>query len=118
MYSPNLKNLREAITWLKLVTSTLFIVIVLSRLSTTVADVDLWGYLAFGKLFWSNGQFPYRDVFSYVPTLDPWVYHEWLTGVLFYPLYQNLGTAGLQIFKYLIALATFWLIYLIAKKRG
>jgi len=118
MHSLNLRSLREPLTWLKVVTGILLIVIVLRRLSTTVADPDLWGFLAFGKLFWSTGQFPYRDVFSYLPTLDPWVYHEWLTSVLFYPLYQHLGAPGLQIFKYLIALATFLFLYLTARKRG
>ena len=112
------KSLKEATTWLNLAIGLLLIVLVLYQLSTTVADPDLWGYLAFGKLFWSSVKFPYRDVFSYVPTLNLWVYHEWLTGVFFYPLYQNLGTAGLQIFKYLMVLATFGLVYLTARKRG
>jgi len=112
------KSLKEAPTWLNLTIGLFLIVIVLYQVSSTVADPDLWGYLAFGKLFWSSGKFPYRDVFSYVPTLNPWVYHEWLTGIFFYPLYQNLGTTGLQIFKYLMALATFWLVYLTARKRG
>ena len=118
MFLVSSKSLKEATTWLNLAIGLLLIVLVLYQLSTTVADPDLWGYLAFGKLFWSSVKFPYRDVFSYVPTLNLWVYHEWLTGVFFYPLYQNLGTAGLQIFKYLMVLATFWLVYLTARKRG
>ncbi len=64
---------------------------VLGFFSLTRADPDLWGYLSFGRLFWQSPKFPYQDVFSYTPTLNPWVYHEWLTGVLFYPLYQALG---------------------------
>jgi hypothetical protein len=96
----------------------LVISLILYRLGTITADTDLWGYLAFGRLFWEQGRFPYEDVFSYVPTLNPWVYHEWLTGVLFYPLYHNLGGPGLQIVKYGIGLATFWLIYATARLRG
>lgn len=92
--------------------------IILNRLATTTADVDLWGYLAFGRQFWTSGHFPYRDVFSYVPTLDPWVYHEWLTGVIFYPVYKFTGSAGLQVIKYLAGSATCWFVYLTARLRG
>ena len=77
----------------------------LKLLSSNLADPDLWGYMAFGRLFWESKQFPYQDIFSYVPTLNPWIYHEWLTGVLFYPLYNHWGGAGLQLFKYALALA-------------
>ena len=55
-----------------------------------VADPDLWGYLAFGRLFWESGYFPFHDVFSYIPTKEIWVYHEWLTGVLFFPIVLSL----------------------------
>lgn len=83
-----------------------------------MADPDLWGYLAFGRLFWESAGFPYQDVFSYTPTLDPWVYHEWLTGVLFYPLYRSLGFQGLLVLRYLLALGTLGVIYQTARLRG
>jgi hypothetical protein len=99
--------------------SFLFMIIVsLCFLSRTTADPDLWGYLAFGRLFWGQEHFPYQDVFAYVPTLHPWVYHEWLTGVLFYPLYRELGGAGLQVLKYALGLATLWAVYRTARRRG
>jgi hypothetical protein len=87
-------------------------------LNSTTADPDLWGYLAFGRLFWGQGPFPYEDVFAYVPTLKPWVYHEWLTGVLFYPLYRTLGGPGLQVLRYALGLATVGVVYLTARRRG
>jgi hypothetical protein len=87
-------------------------------LDSTLADPDLWGYLAFGRLFWSRGAFPYVDVFAYVPTLKPWIYHEWLTGVVFYPIYRTLGAPGLQVLKYALGLATVALVYLTARRRG
>jgi hypothetical protein len=105
-------NLKALLLFLLIVTQTLCF------LGSTIADPDLWGYLAFGRLFWGQGHFPYLDVFAYVPTLKPWVYHEWLTGVLFYPLYQTLGGTGLQVLKYAFALATVGLIYLTARRRG
>lgn len=92
--------------------------VLLDAMAQTRADPDLWGYLAFGRLFWETGAFPYRDVFSYVPTLPLWVYHEWLTGALFYPLYQALGGAGLQLLKYALGLGTVAMVYLTARQRG
>ena len=89
--------------------------LIFSRLSESVADPDLWGYLAFGRLFWTRPDFPYQDVFAYVPTLNSWVYHEWLTGVLFYPLYIWRNGTGLQMVKYAIAVFTIVLILRTAK---
>ncbi len=102
----------------KLLIIAFFITFIFYRLTATVADTDLWGYLAFGRLFWERGNFPYYDVFSYVPTLRPWVYHEWLTGVIFYPLYQALGAPGLQVLKYVLGFTTLGLVYLTARGRG
>jgi hypothetical protein len=96
----------------------LVITFMLFCLNSTTADPDLWGYLAFGRLFWGQRQFPYHDIFAYVPTLKLWVYHEWLTGVVFYPLYRTLGGPGLQVLKYVMALATVGVVYLTARRRG
>jgi hypothetical protein len=86
--------------------------------SNALADYDLWGYLAFGRAFWETGQFPYRDLFSYTPTKPLWVYHEWLTGVLFYSIYRHAGDAGLQLLRYALILTTLYLMYLTSVKRG
>ncbi|MFA5181535.1 MAG: hypothetical protein WC405_09480 [Syntrophales bacterium] len=86
--------------------------------SQRVADNDLWGYLSFGRVFWEDGYFPFRDVFSYVPTKPLWVYHEWLTGVVFYLIYKYSGPAGLQLLRYVVILFTIYLIYMTALKKG
>lgn len=86
--------------------------------SSTVADADLWGYLAFGRLYWESGAFPYHDLFAYTPTKDPWVYHEWLTGILYYSIFQHAGNAGLQLVRYTLILVTLSVVYRTAVKRG
>ncbi|MBM4294213.1 MAG: hypothetical protein FJ126_04825 [Deltaproteobacteria bacterium] len=96
----------------------LLLAALLNNLGGTAADPDLWGYMAFGRLFWEEKQFPYHDVFAYVPTLAPWVYHEWLTGVVFYPVYQACGPAGLQLLKYVFGLGAAAFIFLTALRRG
>jgi hypothetical protein len=93
-------------------------VILLSVFQNNRADPDIWGYLAFGRLFWETGSFPYQDVFSYVSTEDVWIYHEWLTGVLFYPIYLYYGDIGLQSVKILMALGTVALVINTARRRG
>jgi hypothetical protein len=113
-----LDNLKRRLLNLKVATFLLMVIAALFYLGHTKADPDLWGYLAFGRLFWTQGRFPYFDVFAYVPTLKPWVYHEWLTGVLFYPIYQTLGDTGLQILKYALGLATVGVTYYTARRRG
>jgi hypothetical protein len=94
------------------------ITITLYRLSNTSADIDLWGYMSFGKLFWEGNSFPYRDPFSYVSNQELWIYHEWLTGVLLYKIYDLFGEAGLQILRYLIGFSTAGLVYASARLRG
>jgi hypothetical protein len=95
-----------------------FMVVALERLTCTTPDVDLWGYMAFGRLFWETGSFPYRDIFAYLPTIDPFIYHEWLTGVLLYPIYTYTGAAGVQFLKYCLGLSAVGLVYLTARLRG
>jgi hypothetical protein len=114
--SPAQLNRRES--WIKAGVGFAVLSFVLALFALNRADADLWGYLSFGRLFWESRKFPYQDVFSYTPTLNPWIYHEWLTGVLFYPLYQALGAPGLQALKYGLGLATMGLVYLTARERG
>jgi len=82
-----------------------------------LADPDLWGYLNFGRVFWQNG-FPWSDTFSYLPTKPEWIYHEWLTGVIFYKIYKVFDFAGLQFFKYLLGFTTAFIILHVAKRNG
>lgn len=89
-----------------------------SLFSSSIADYDLWGYLAFGRIFWEEGYFPFQDVFSYTPTKPVWIYHEWLTGVLFYFIYDYSGAVGLQFFRYFIVLITIYLMYQTAVMKG
>jgi hypothetical protein len=50
---------RDIVALLKVLCGILIILVVLNNLARTMADPDLWGYMAFGRLFWETGQFPY-----------------------------------------------------------
>ena len=93
-------------------------VIFMALFSRNIADYDLWGYLSFGSIFWDEGYFPFRDVFSYTPVKPLWVYHEWLTGVSFYFIYRHAGPAGLQLLRYLVVILTICLVYQTAIRKG
>lgn len=75
-------------------------------------DMDLWGLLSFGELFYKTfPDFPARDVFSYTAPDAPWIYHEWLSGVLFHTLFHHFGSGSLYALKLLIIATTAWLVY-------
>ena len=92
-------------------------VYLLSHTARMNADPDLWGYLAFGRLF-REGGFPYKDVFAFTPVKDVWVYHEWLLGVLYDKAVAQFGLAFLQWLKYAALLATLVPVVLVAVRRG
>lgn len=74
-------------------------------------DPDLWGRLSMGALLFQNGRFPYHDVFSYTAPHALWVDHEWLTGVAFYQILTHFGETGFLVFKYLMILGIFALMF-------
>ena len=86
--------------------------------SNNASDYDLWGYLSFGRIIWEDGYFPFHDIFSYTPGKPLWVYHEWLTGVMFYIIYKYSGTAGLQLLRYTILVLNIYFIYKASLKKG
>ena len=83
-----------------------------------LADPDLWGRMAVGKLFLQQGAMPRTDPFAYTPTLPLWVDHEWLTGVVFYSLHQTFGEPGLIFVKTLTGLAALLFVWLTARLNG
>lgn len=88
------------------------------RMATSVADNDLWAYLAFGREAVLGGYFPREDLFSYMPTLPRWIYHEWLTGVLLFPIYGALGGEGLQLAKFFLGFMTWFLLWKSCRRGG
>lgn len=102
-----------ALTAAALLLSALFAIAALWK---TEADPDLFGYLAFGRLFYSGPGFPYHDVFSYLPVRPLWVYHEWLTGVIFYKLLTLSGWAGLQVLRWALGISALFFCAAAAKR--
>jgi len=50
-----------------------FYILFIFLFSRTLVDYDIWGYLAFGRIFWEDASFPYQDIFAYTPTKAMWI---------------------------------------------
>jgi hypothetical protein len=105
-------------SFFKWICGAIIVMLYLGVLVSNLGDPDLWGYLAFGRLFWNQPSFPYQDIFSYMPVKNPWIYHEWLTGVLFYPIYSESGSVGLQGLRYVLAFAALFFAGWVSRIRG
>jgi hypothetical protein len=86
-------------------------------LTSNTADYDLWILLAFGRSFWRGAGLG-GDAFSYIPTKSLWAARDWLSELTFYSVYSSFGPAGLQLWKYITAIATGAIAWVAAKKRG
>jgi hypothetical protein len=84
----------------------------------TVADLDVWGAMAMGRETLSRGWPPAQDPFTYVPTRNPLVYHEWLSGALFYLVLEHLGDPALKVLTIGLALLAVGLAALAGRRLG
>jgi hypothetical protein len=75
------------------------------------ADPDLWGYLAYGRLFLEQGKLTSRDVFTYTSAGSVWVTHEYVAHVLLWLAYDRFGTLGLIALKCVFGSATLYCVY-------
>jgi hypothetical protein len=66
------------------------------------ADPDLWGYLAYGRLFVEQGGLVSSDPFSYTCTGCAWVSFEYLAHILLWQAYHLGGPVGLIGLKCLV----------------
>lgn len=66
------------------------------------ADPDLWGYLAYGRLFVEHGSPVVSDPFAYTSTGLHWVTFEYLAQVLIWEAYHLAGPVGLIVLKCIV----------------
>ncbi len=90
----------------------------LFRITLTAADPDVWHNLFFGRMVYAGAAYPWQDTFTYVPVRATWLVQNWLSALWFYTLYLLGGDTGIQLFRYAMGLATGWVLYLTARRRG
>jgi hypothetical protein len=84
---------------------------------TNVPDLDLWARLAVGSIFFQTGHVLHHDVFSYLPTKDLWIDHEWGAGVVFYCFAKYFGEYGIFLLKALLIYSIFVMVVKAIKVR-
>jgi len=80
---------------------------------------DLGRHITNGEMILSgNFDILYVNVYAYTETDFPFVNHHWLSGVVFYLVYQAVGLGGIIIFKTIILLVAFALLFFTALKKA
>jgi len=59
-----------------------------------------------------------KNVYSYTTPLHPFANHHWLSAVIFYLMHTTVGFAGIVIFKVLVILATFSILFYLAIRKA
>lgn len=81
-------------------------------------DGDLLHELSLWREVLATGSFPQRDPFSFTPSVDPVVHHEWGFGALAYGAIACFGSSGVLVLKFLLIALLAVLATQEAKARG
>jgi hypothetical protein len=82
-----------------------------------VADTDLWGHIAFGRLFLRTGPVSH-DPFNYSVPGHAWAVHEWLAEVTMARIYASCGILGLKFWKFACTALTIIMLAMAAAETG
>ncbi len=102
--------------WLAIVAAFPFVVLNFSALP--VDDGDLWWTLALGRATWLAGALPPSDPLAYTPTPQPYLYAQWLAGLVLYGTYRLGGYELLIVLRAAIVAGVFALLYLGCRRAG
>ncbi len=83
-----------------------------------VFNGDLWFHLAAGRWMLEHEALPAVDTWSYTAAGQPWHDHEWLAQVIFQGWAESFGLASLMVWKWLLLLATFLLLFRLLRRLG
>ena len=81
-----------------------------------ISSFDIWWHLKTGEWIWQHKAVPQVDPFSYTFRGAEWIDFEWLFQAVIYPIYQLGGFGGLIIFKIVIILLTFLVLFLTCRE--
>jgi tetratricopeptide (TPR) repeat protein len=76
-----------------------------------IISFDDWWHLKTGEWIWQHKAVPLVDPFSYTFKGVEWIDFEWLFQALIYPIYQLGGFGGMIIFKVIVIVLTFVVLY-------
>lgn len=76
-----------------------------------IVSYDDWWHLKTGEWIWHHMAVPHVDFFSYTFHGAEWIDYEWLFQAAIYPIYQLGGFGGLIVFKAIVILLTFLVLF-------
>ncbi len=79
---------------------------------------DLGRHIKNGEILFQARDVLTTNFYSYTEPNFPFINHHWLSGVIFYFLYEVFGFGGMVIFKAAVFLLTFTLLFLAAIKKA
>jgi hypothetical protein len=79
---------------------------------------DIGRHLKMGEIIWQTKSVPDTNLFSYTEPDHEFINHHWLGEVLFYGLNNLVGLKGLIVFKVLINLLSFFVIFWTVRKKS
>lgn len=113
----NFKKPEEILKILLILSLSILIIVVFSQ-KIQLSSSDLGRHLENGRLVFENKNLLFNNFYSYTEPEFRFVNHHWLSGVLFYKIYQIGGFNLLSIFNIIIALIIFWLFFYLGKQRS
>lgn len=90
----------------------------LYRFAQTLADPDIWGHIAIGRLYHDTGRIRQPDPFSYVTSGHEWLNFEWLFELILYRIFAGVGPSGLIVLKLAIGLLLVGTVYRVLCRQG
>ena len=79
---------------------------------------DIGRHLKVGEIIWQTKEVPKTNLFSFTEPDFPFTNHHWLSEVIFYGVFNLSGLTGLILLKIFLVLATFLLLFFLAKKHA
>lgn len=86
--------------------------LVFAMAARTPLDSDMWWHLRAGEETWRTGQVVTTDLFSHTRHGESWINHSWLSQVVMFLLFHNMGYFGLGSLVAILATASMGLVYL------
>jgi hypothetical protein len=95
------------------------LIVLLGFLSiASISDNDIWFHLKTGEWILKHHALPLKDVFSYTASSPTWMAQSWLSQIVFFIVFHLSGFPGLILFKALVIMAAFILLYVVLVQRG
>ena len=76
---------------------------------------DFYHHVNSGKYMIETGEFPNLDSYSHTANGQPWIAHSWLSGLIFFAIFNSLGYLGIVTLLWTTGFLTLGLLYLYLK---